>query len=363
MKNPWYAFHAKADDPTAVDIQIIDWIGDWIDDYIKEIYGDKSPITAKSFVAELSKLPEAVRTLNVHINSPGGDVQGAVNIANALRDQQASKGRTVNTIVEGIAASAASIIAMAGQRVVMADNALMMIHNPWTIAMGNAAEMRKTAEVLDTVRGQIIATYKWHSSLDEKAIAKLMDDETWMDADEALSNGFATEKVEGLKAAASIDPRAAAKLTVPDRYRARVDAMLAKPAPEPPAPVAATPAEILRLCRDGECMDQAEALLEASATVAQVTASVDSVRAARQQAAAREKEVRAICKVANLDKLADGYVKAGLPADAVRSHLTEITALLDKAEIDGGLDPNQKPAGQKAVIDIGAVYAERNKRS
>src|SRR5690606_18599525 len=126
-------------------------------------------------------------------------------------------------VIDGLAASAASIIAMAGQRVRMADNALLMIHNPWTVGIGNAAEMRKTAETLDTGRDTIIATYRWHATLDEKDIADLMDAETWMEADEAIGWGFATEKVEGLKAAASLRPQAIAKLEIPEKYRARVE--------------------------------------------------------------------------------------------------------------------------------------------
>src|ERR1051325_2166278 len=195
----WFKFQAAADDASVVDIHIIDFIGDWIDDYWG--FG----VTAKAFLDQLAKLSNDVKTVRVHINSPGGDVFAASNIANALREQQASKGRTVETIVDGIAASAASIILMAGSTIKVADNGVVMVHNPWTIAVGNAADMRKSADTLDTLRNTIVATYKWHSSLSDDELVALMDAETWMDADEAIAKGFATEKVEGLKAAATID--------------------------------------------------------------------------------------------------------------------------------------------------------------
>jgi ATP-dependent Clp protease protease subunit len=115
---------------------------------------------------------------------------------------------------------------MAGSKIHIADNALVMVHHPYTISVGNAAEMRKMADTLDQIAEAIIATYRWHSELSEDEIRQLMDAETWMDADTAIANGFATEKVEGLQVAASIDARAMAKFKVPAEFKARVDALL-----------------------------------------------------------------------------------------------------------------------------------------
>src|SRR5690349_6468961 len=117
----WFRFVNDASDPSTVDIHVIDFIGDWIDQALNEMFGEEISVTAKAFVDQLAALPEGVKAINVHINSPGGDVFAALNIANALRDQQATKNRTVTTYVDGLAASAASIIAMAGSKVVMAD--------------------------------------------------------------------------------------------------------------------------------------------------------------------------------------------------------------------------------------------------
>ena len=354
----WFRFENAASDPTVAEIHIIDFIGDWLDDFFG--FG----VTAKSFVDELSKLPDAVKTIKVHINSPGGDVFAALNIANALREQ-ASKGREVETVIDGLAASAASIIAMAGQRVRMADNALLMIHNPWTVGIGNAAEMRKTAETLDTVRDTIIATYRWHATLDEKDIADLMDAETWMEADEAIGWGFATEKVEGLKAAASLRPQAIAKLEIPEKYRARVEALL-KPASdpgkaEPSAPQPAAAAEILRLCAEaGASVQFASALIAENLSLDQAQARIATDKAQREAALARANQIRTLCANAKLAELADGYIAGGMSVEAVMAHLTTITARLDKVEIDGGLRPDLGAADVKTSWQ--RVIARMNKR-
>ena len=347
----WYRIAAAADDPTVVDIHIIDFIGDWIDDYWG--FG----VTAKAFVDQISKLAETVRTIRVHINSPGGDIFAAVNIANVLRDQQVSKGRAVITIVDGLAASSASIVMMAGSPVRIADNAMVMVHNPWTIGIGNAAEMRKLADDLDQVRKTIVATYKWQSKLSDDELIALMDAQTWMDADEAIANGFATEKIEGLKAAASLDPRAVAKLTIPDKYRARVTALL-KPPPEPPTTAAAE--DVLRVCRDGECLDLAEGLIAAKATLEDARMRIATERQRRTEALARATQIRGLCLNAKLPELADGYIKGAMPLEAIRAQLTVLTAKLDRIEIDGSL-PADQGARSPVRIDTAAIYAARNR--
>lgn len=354
----WYRLQNAASDPSVAEIHIIDFIGDWIDDWIKELYGDSSPVTAKSFIDELSKLPDTVKSLHIHINSPGGDVQGGINIANALREQ-ASKGRTVETFIDGIAASIASVIAMAGSKVHIADNALVMVHNPWSIAIGNAGEMRKTADILDTIRTQIINTYKWHSPLDDKQLEKLMDAETWMDADEAIANGFATDKVEGLKAAAALDARAMARMSVPDKYRARVEALVKIPAPAPEPPKAAGALDVLRTCEAASCLDMAAALIAERATLEAVNERVGAERARRAAAVARETSIRALCDRATLPDLAASYIDGGMSVAAVQAQLTTITAKLDRVEIDGGLHPDAG-APKKARLDHAAIYATYN---
>ncbi len=231
----WYSISNAAASPQIADVHITDQIGGWGDG----IFGDV--VTAKGFVDDLGKLPASVRTIRLHINSPGGDVFAAVNMANALRDQRQSKGRTVDVMVEGLAASSASIVMMAGNSISVSDNSLVMIHNPWAAAVGDAKDMRTTADKLDKVRQTILATYKWQSSLSEDKLSAMMDATTWMDADEAIAAGFATKKVKGLKAAASYDPSALNKLAIPPRYADRLTAGVSAALRPHPAGVTALP--------------------------------------------------------------------------------------------------------------------------
>jgi ATP-dependent protease ClpP protease subunit len=335
----WYRFQNAADDPSVVDIHVVDIIGDWIDELVNEFYGFKATLTAKSFLDQLAQLDASVKTIRLHINSPGGDVFAALNIANALRDQQLSKGRTVDTVVDGLAASAASIIAMAGKTVTMADNALLMIHAPWSVAVGNASDMRKAAETLDTVRNTIVATYKWHSPKTDDEIVALIEAETWMSADEALEHGFATDKIEGLQAAASIDPRGIAAMKVPEQFRARVEALLKK---EDPAPVAGDPKAIAKACKDAGFPEFAEELIGQSMDA--VTARIAAATAERTTREARASAIRALCATAKQDDLAETFITGGISVDAVKATLTNVTAQLAGTEID-----NKIPDRDQAV--------------
>jgi len=353
----WFRMEVASSDPSVAEIHIVDIIGDWVDDMINQFWGVDITLTAKAFIKQLAELPASVKTIRVHINSPGGDCFAALTIANALRDQQLSKGRTVETFVDGLAASAASIIMMAGSTVTVADNALVMIHNPWTIAMGAAKDMRKAADDLDKVRTAIVATYKWHSELSDEEIIALLDAETWMDADEAVANGFATAKTEGLKAAALIDRRATKTLAVPEKYRARVDGWL-KPEASKPQPAPAV--EVLKACTAAGCLEIAQGLVESGATLETVQAKVAETKAAKVATAQRADAITAVCAEAKQPELAAGYIAGGMTVEAVKGHLTTITAKLDKVEIDTGLRPESNTKS-KPRIDPAAVYAAMNK--
>lgn len=156
-------------------------------------------INPKKFIADLKDLGE-LDVLTVRINSEGGSVTAGNVIYNALKNHTA----TVITHVEGIAASMASVIAMAGDEVVMAANALMMIHDPWTYAEGNAAQLRKIADVLDKAKDTCISSYTSKTGLDSETVSQLMTDETWMTADEAIQYGFASSITEPIDMAARI---------------------------------------------------------------------------------------------------------------------------------------------------------------
>lgn len=125
--------------------------------------------------------------VTVWINSPGGDCVAAAQIYNMLTEYPGS----VTVKIDGIAASAASVIAMAGARVLMSPVSMMMIHNPMTIAFGDSGEMQKAIEMLGSVKESIINAYAIKTGLSRTKLSHLMDAETWMDANKAVELGFA----------------------------------------------------------------------------------------------------------------------------------------------------------------------------
>jgi ATP-dependent Clp protease protease subunit len=159
-------------------------------------------ITAKKFKEDLDALGD-IETLNIYINSEGGDVFAGQAIYSMLSRHKAQK----IVYIDGLAASIASVIAMAGDLVVMPKNAMMMIHNPWTIAAGNAEYFRKLADDLDKIRESLIVAYQSKSQLSREKIIELMDAETWLTAEEAVAYGFADEIETKKQVAASIDGR------------------------------------------------------------------------------------------------------------------------------------------------------------
>src|SRR5262249_33992790 len=156
-------------------------------------------------------------------------------------------------------ASAATIVTSAGDSIKMPRNATMMVHMPSGIVMGPAATMRKLADTLDRVTDSIVATYRWVSPKSAEDLRALMEAETVMTADEALANGFATEVTDAEPVAALFDLSVAAQLeALPAAWRARVDALIAKPAA---LPEKADPGAVARACREAGFPDLTEDLL------------------------------------------------------------------------------------------------------
>jgi len=152
-------------------------------------FGDS--VSAISVKAQLDKMPAG--ELSVRINSPGGSVFDGFAIYNLIKQYAGD----VTVYVDGLAASAASVIAMAGDKIVMADNALMMIHDPWAMSMGSADEMRQAASLLDKIKDSIVGTYATRTGMGAEEISAMMVAETWMNATEAKELGFATDSVDG----------------------------------------------------------------------------------------------------------------------------------------------------------------------
>lgn len=160
-------------------------------------------ISAMSFVEELRPLRDAKR-IDVRINSPGGDVFDGLAIFNTLARY---KGR-IATYIDGMAFSIASVIALAGDTVTMADNAMLMIHDPWSLAIGNSADFRRLADDLDKNRDQLVTIYEQRTNLKSDRLRSLMAAETYLDAKEAKRDGFVHAVVESKRiAACAVDPK------------------------------------------------------------------------------------------------------------------------------------------------------------
>lgn len=158
------------------------------------IYGDitsikwfENDVCVYDFAKEIGELNG--KKLNVRINSYGGEVAEGLAIYNLLK----SYGGEVATICDGFACSAASVVFMAGKQRIMPKSSLLLIHNAWTRASGDANDLRKAADDLEKITQPSIDIYSSVSNLSEEEIKKMMDEETWISADEALSYGFATE--------------------------------------------------------------------------------------------------------------------------------------------------------------------------
>lgn len=156
-------------------------------------------ITASEFSADLKALGN-VSAIDIRINSDGGDVFDGRTMFNLLVQHKATK----TVYVDGLAASIASLIAMAGDEIVMGDGAFMMVHRPWGGAIGNADEMRRTADLLDSVNGTMIDTYAARTKMSRDDVSALLTAETWMPAQEAVDKGFASKVVEGVRVAAAV---------------------------------------------------------------------------------------------------------------------------------------------------------------
>ena len=160
-------------------------------DIFGEIVGEKwfdEETSATSFRDALKELGD-VSTINLSINSGGGSVFDGIAIYNMLKSHKA----TVNVYIEGLAASIASVIAMAGDTITMRSGSMLMIHRPFTVLQGNAEEMRKTADTLEKMGDNIVDIYSGRTGISSDDIRNIMNEETWLSAEEAVEQGWATK--------------------------------------------------------------------------------------------------------------------------------------------------------------------------
>lgn len=178
--------------------------------------GQKDELDARSVVKRLSAYADN-EPMEIRINSAGGSVFDGMAIYNTLRGREAN----VRVHVDGLAASIASVIAMAGKEIVMERGSMMMIHNPWNVTIGDADDHRNSAELLDKVRDSLVTAYERRTGLSRAELTTLMDQETWMSAEEAVAFGFA-DRVgeESVQAAAWQSHDLSAFNNVPGEIRA-----------------------------------------------------------------------------------------------------------------------------------------------
>ena len=184
MNEKWYNIQNKAGE--TADIYIFDEIG---------TYG----VTAQDFISEIKGLKDM--PINIRINSLGGDVFDGMAMYNVIKRREAK----TTVYIEGIAASIATIIALGADEVIMAENSLFMIHNAWGGTSGEAKDMRKTAETLDKITSELTDIYVKKTGLSYDALAEMMDEESWLNAQEAFDLGFIDTISDSIKVAAKYD--------------------------------------------------------------------------------------------------------------------------------------------------------------
>ncbi|MGQ7939088.1 head maturation protease, ClpP-related [Paraburkholderia sp. D1E] len=375
MKNrKWWDIRAltNAQGASVAEIRIYDEIGFWGTD-------------AKTFISQLDEAAANADEIVVAINSPGGDVFDAFAIYNALRRYA---GR-VTTRVDGVAASAASLVTMAGDRVVMPENAMLMIHNPWTVAAGTSADLRATADSMDKARDGILAAYRNKSGKSDEELTAMLDAETWMTATEAREAGFADEIEAPVKLSASM--RAAGLLarfeSAPSPVQALVDEALAeasnpdpdiptgipqlgtKTVADPVPPIAPEPtvqaespgalaAHVFSACRAANLSACVESI---------VTTTALKDRATIDAAIRNASDIAGLCVATKLPELTAQFVADGLNPDQVRARLFDRVTQA-QARVNSRLPPVSDDAGASGSAASAAgpkassVYAARRAR-
>ena len=347
----WYSLKASGEAETrSIEVYVYGEIGTW-------------GITANQFVRDLAALDDGVSPIVVAFNSIGGDLFDGLAIHNAL----SRLGERCTGRVDALAASAASVAVCGAHRVVIASNAMLMIHNPWTYASGDAEDLRKVATALDQAMEAIIAAYKSKApDIDEVELRRLVNAETWLTANEAVALGLADEVGEGVTVKACLGQGGALQ-----RYQHAPQALLAQldeppePAPEPiPEPIPPEPENtpivdsaklallITQSCNTAGISNLIESLITSTKLADEAT-----VNAALTNA----KAVRDLCVAARLPEFTQEFVAAGLSAEAVRGRLFEKLVSGGGFEIDNSLPIGDDPVPktQAKQPDTNAIYAAR----
>ena len=340
---PCFKFTAKAGKKPAV-LALDEEIGFW-------------GTQAKDFRAQLDAVEG--NELVVEINSVGGDVMAGLGIYNMLRSW-AKDGKTVTTRVTGVAASIASIIALAGDKREMPKNTFAMVHQASTFAVGTADDMRDAADTLDKVDGSLRGIYMDRMGVDEAKAKEIMAKDTWLTADESMDLGFATALIEDIKATAKFDlARAALPDNVAAIFKAEADPEQ-KPegddeppaAPdEPEVPDTPVAKQIEALANTAGLQAHAATFAVACATVVEATARITAA-----------KEIVALCAVAKRPDDAAKAIRANQSVEDVRAALIKAMAEADEHTNNAPPARGSQTAGQSGVLSAKAVYEKRAAR-
>ena len=287
--NSWYSIRARE---AGAELSIYDEIG---------TYG----VSAKAFIADIGALDNGA-PLELRLNSPGGSVFDAVAIYNALQRHDGK----ITVTIDGIAASAASYIAMAGDEIVMPENAFLMIHDPSGLVMGTAGDMRDMAEALDKIAGSLIKGYAAKSGKPDDDIAALMAAETWFDATEAVEAGLADRVAEPVRIAARFDIAT---------FR-NAPPLLVEAAKDEPAEEATSEPEAEEGKSDTLVVDPPPC------AVPDPVPDIDTIRA---EAMAHAKAVVDLCRLAGQPQMAADFLEQNASLEAVRAALLEARAKSD----------------------------------
>lgn len=345
----WYSLKASGEaEARSIEVYVYGEIGTW-------------GITANQFVRDLAELDDGVSPIVVAFNSIGGDLFDGLAIHNAL----SRLGERCTGRVDALAASAASVAVCGAHKVVIASNAMLMIHNPWTYAAGDAEDLRKVATALDQAMEAIIAAYKAKApDIDEIELRRMVNAETWLTANEAVALGLADSVGEGVSVKACLGQGGALQ-----RYQHAPQALLAQleepPEPEPtPEPVKPEPENppivdsaklallITQSCNTAGISNLIESLISTTKLADEATVNAAITNA---------KSVRDLCVAARLPEFTQEFVAAGLSADAVRGRLFDKLVKGGGFEIDNSLPISDDPAPktQAKQPDTNAIYAAR----
>lgn len=355
-KRSWFV--AKATKDGGAEIAIYDEIGMW-------------GITAKDFFDDLKALGD-VSHIALHINSPGGEVFAGISIYNMLARHKAE----ITVTIDGIAASIASLVAMAGDTIIMPENAMMMIHDPSGVVIGTSKDMREIAAALDKMKQAMIAAYAAKSGKDRGEIADIMSDETWFSAQEAVDAGFADEIEQPVKIAANFDltkfrnapssdgrkPRGRAahspeESSMTEAEKAAADKLAAEQKAKTEAEAKA------KTEADAKAKTEADAKAKADADAARANGSEtpDQIRArVEAEVKARHEEIVALCKLAGVPARAVDYIAANKSAAEVRADLLTLKAS-DKKDISARNRGDGAEPPATADLKPADIYANRAK--